>query len=164
MNSILVIDILAGVTATELITLHRNESNLKDFINMICIGSLIPNALPLWLTSPAWVTDRMTLPRQAKPTTLSVRTPMSSAICGRKAATKSAAAVFTTVSKSASRLKETYMGSPATTAMKVENTFISQWRHIDGSVQDCSNSSALVMELLQSCAKSSTWSLSTPVF
>ena len=34
------------------------------------------------------------------------------------------------------------------------------WHHIDGLVQDCSNSSALAMELLQSCAKPSiyqTW-------
>ena len=29
------------------------------------------------------------------------------------------------------------------------------WNYIDGLVQDCSNSSALAMELLQSCAKSS---------
>ena len=28
--------------------------------------------------------------------------------------------------------------------------------HIDGSVQDCSNSSALAMELLQSCMEPST--------
>ena len=31
--------------------------------------------------------------------------------------------------------------------------------HIDGLVQDCSNSSALAMELLQSCTKPSTYSL-----
>ena len=29
--------------------------------------------------------------------------------------------------------------------------------HIDGSVQDCSNSSALAMELLQSCTEPSVW-------
>ena len=29
--------------------------------------------------------------------------------------------------------------------------------HIDGSVQDCSNSSALAMELLQSCTKPSMY-------
>ena len=31
--------------------------------------------------------------------------------------------------------------------------------HIDGWVQDCSNSSALAMELLQSCTKPSTCNL-----
>ena len=31
-------------------------------------------------------------------------------------------------------------------------------QHIDGLPQDCSNSNALAMELLQSCAKPSTWS------
>ena len=31
--------------------------------------------------------------------------------------------------------------------------------NIDGSAQDCSNSSALAMELLQSCAKPSIWGL-----
>ena len=30
-------------------------------------------------------------------------------------------------------------------------------RHIDGSVQDCSNSSALAMDLLQSCAQPSIY-------
>ena len=29
--------------------------------------------------------------------------------------------------------------------------------HVDGLVQDCSNSSALAMELLQSCSKPSMW-------
>ena len=33
--------------------------------------------------------------------------------------------------------------------------------HITGLVQDCSNSSALAMELLQSCTKPSIWSLNT---
>ena len=32
--------------------------------------------------------------------------------------------------------------------------------HIDGLVQDCSNSSALAMELLQSCTKPSVWNQS----
>ena len=32
-----------------------------------------------------------------------------------------------------------------------------KWRHIDGFVEDCSNSSALAMELLQFCAKPSIW-------
>ena len=31
--------------------------------------------------------------------------------------------------------------------------------YIDGLVQDCSNSSALAMELLQSCTKPSIWNL-----
>ena len=31
------------------------------------------------------------------------------------------------------------------------------WYHIDGLVQDCSNSSALAMELLQSCTKPSIY-------
>ena len=34
-----------------------------------------------------------------------------------------------------------------------------QWRNIDGLVQDCSNSSALPMELLQSCTEPSIWAL-----
>ena len=34
-----------------------------------------------------------------------------------------------------------------------------QWYHINDLVQDCSISSALAMEILQSCAKSSTWEL-----
>ena len=34
--------------------------------------------------------------------------------------------------------------------------------HIDGFVQDCSNSSVSAMELLQSCANPSTWLLSVP--
>ena len=33
--------------------------------------------------------------------------------------------------------------------------------HIDGLVQDCSNSSTLAMELLQSCSKPSIWSFSS---
>ena len=32
-----------------------------------------------------------------------------------------------------------------------------QEAHIDGSMQDCSNSSALEMELLQSCTEPSTY-------
>ena len=37
---------------------------------------------------------------------------------------------------------------------------VSSWYiHIDGLVHDCSNSSALAMELLQFCAKSSIWSI-----
>ena len=35
--------------------------------------------------------------------------------------------------------------------------------HIDGLAQDCSNSCALAMELLQSCAKPSTWLHYPPV-
>ena len=34
-----------------------------------------------------------------------------------------------------------------------------QCDYIDGLAQDCSNSSALAMELLQSCTKSSTWTI-----
>ena len=37
------------------------------------------------------------------------------------------------------------------------------WRHIDGLAQDCSNSMALAMELLQSCAKPSHKTAITPV-
>ena len=35
---------------------------------------------------------------------------------------------------------------------------LTQEVNVDGLVQDCSNSSALAMELLQSCAKLSMWS------
>ena len=42
--------------------------------------------------------------------------------------------------------------------VKVENVpSISTLLYIDGLVQDCSNSSALAMELLQSCAKPSIY-------
>ena len=33
--------------------------------------------------------------------------------------------------------------------------------HIDGLVQDCSNSSALAMGLLQSCTKTSIWNMTS---
>ena len=36
--------------------------------------------------------------------------------------------------------------------------------HVDGLVQDCGNSSALAMELLQSCTKPSMYSYRKPVF
>ena len=36
----------------------------------------------------------------------------------------------------------------------------SHQNHIGGLVQDCSNSSALAMELLQSCTKPSIWNIS----
>ena len=38
-------------------------------------------------------------------------------------------------------------------------TWMIQAHHIDGLVQDCSNSSALAMELLQSCTKPSIYSI-----
>ena len=46
--------------------------------------------------------------------------------------------------------------------IKLENTIIAVkqqnlWYHIDGLAQDCSNYSALAMELLQSCSKPSIW-------
>ena len=37
------------------------------------------------------------------------------------------------------------------------NTFTPYWNHIDGLVQDCSNSSAYALELLQSCTKPSIY-------
>ena len=43
---------------------------------------------------------------------------------------------------------------------KVRFTPLKQWRkmlHVDGLVQDCSNSSALAMELLHSCTKPLIW-------
>ena len=42
--------------------------------------------------------------------------------------------------------------------LKNKDLFILQG-HIDGLVQDCSNSSALAMELLQSCTKPLTYGL-----
>ena len=36
-------------------------------------------------------------------------------------------------------------------------TFTPYWKHIDGLVQDCSNSSAYALELLQSCTKPSIY-------
>ena len=42
------------------------------------------------------------------------------------------------------------------------NSLIHVVKHIDGLVQDCSNSSALAMELLQCCTKPSISSLLTP--
>ena len=45
---------------------------------------------------------------------------------------------------------------------KASHVMASLWSlHIDGLVQDCSNSSALAMELLQSCSKLSTLSFSS---
>ena len=38
-------------------------------------------------------------------------------------------------------------------------THICVTRHVDGLVHDCSNSSALAMELLQSCTKPSMWNI-----
>ena len=40
---------------------------------------------------------------------------------------------------------------------EISFTSITSFQHFDGLVQDCSNSSALAMELLQSCTKASIW-------
>ena len=45
--------------------------------------------------------------------------------------------------------------SPSVCEFFVEAVKIDVWNHFDGLVQDCSNSSALAMELLLSCTKPS---------
>ena len=47
------------------------------------------------------------------------------------------------------------------TNWSISTSFLTQKSHIDGLVQDCSNSSALALELLQSCAKPSIYQCSS---
>ena len=49
---------------------------------------------------------------------------------------------------------------PVSTSNK-RQLIVAKWCHIDGLVQDCSNSSALAMELLQSCTKPLIWHYKT---
>ena len=47
------------------------------------------------------------------------------------------------------------VGSPE--SPNINEWLYNKWYHVDGMVQDCTNSSALAMELLQSCTEPSMW-------